>query len=182
MLSKELWWVSFNAARSEPRNGLLHVFLGPSPRYVNWNQKYCLRGSVYSAPYVALPFYVASATGQVVFTKPIRQDFWYSIYKDLIRYDRYDETTYWVCNYSKYFSQVDTLKEVRPKKFLAVPRVWEKIVERLQEAERNSTPTKRKLMRWALAKGRENSDLLLQHGSSHKATFGYKLAHRLILR
>lgn len=76
---------------------------------------------------------------------------------------------------------VDTLKEVRPKKFLAVPRVWEKIVERLQEAERNSTPTKRKLMRWALAKGRENSDLLLQHGSSHKATFGYKLAHRLIL-
>ena len=63
-----------------------------------------------------------------------------------------------------------------------MPRVWEKIVERLQEAERHSTPTKRMLMRWALAKGREHSDLVLRHGPSQKATLGYKLAHRLVLR
>ena len=78
--------------------------------------------------------------------------------------------------------QVDNLKEVRPKKFLAVPRVWEKIVERLQEAERNSSPAKQMLMRWALAKGREHSELVLKHGPSQKGSLGYKLANRLVLR
>ena len=83
---------------------------------------------------------------------------------------------------SSFHSQVDNLKEVRPKKFLAVPRVYEKIVERLQEAERSSSPAKQMLMRWALAKGREHSELVLKHGPSQKGSLGYKLAHRLILR
>ena len=77
---------------------------------------------------------------------------------------------------------MDNLKEVRPKKFLAVPRVYEKIVERLQEAERSSSPAKQMLMRWALDKGREHSELVLKHGPSQKGTLGYKLAHRLVLR
>ena len=63
-----------------------------------------------------------------------------------------------------------------------MPRVWDKIVERLQEGERNAAPAKRMLMRWALARGAQHSDLVLQHGPSCKASLGYQLAHRLVLR
>ena len=38
-----------------------------------------------------------------------------------------------------------TLKAVRPTAFFGVPRVWEKIYEKLQEVARSSTGLKKKL-------------------------------------
>lgn len=43
----------------------------------------------------------------------------------------------------------DNLREVRPHYFLGVPRVWEKMMERMQAAGASAPPAKRKLVRWA---------------------------------
>lgn len=46
-------------------------------------------------------------------------------------------------------SLVDTLKEVRPTFLLGVPRVWEKIADRLRDVERNLPPFRKALFSWA---------------------------------
>ena len=43
----------------------------------------------------------------------------------------------------------DNLREVRPDFFLGVPRVWEKIQERMQAAGEGSSPMRKKLIAWA---------------------------------
>lgn len=43
---------------------------------------------------------------------------------------------------------LDTLKEVQPTVFLGVPRVWEKIAERMQEIGRNTTGIKKSIATW----------------------------------
>jgi long-chain-fatty-acid--CoA ligase ACSBG len=52
---------------------------------------------------------------------------------------------------------VDNLQEVRPTKFLAVPRVWEKIHEKITEVGRSTTGIKRVIANWAKAKGLETN-------------------------
>lgn len=47
----------------------------------------------------------------------------------------------------------ETLKEVRPTMILAVPRVWEKIMEKLQEVGRNTTGVKKRISTWAKGVG-----------------------------
>lgn len=42
-----------------------------------------------------------------------------------------------------------TLKEVQPTGFLGVPRVWEKIHEKLKEVAATVTGTKKKISTWA---------------------------------
>ena len=44
---------------------------------------------------------------------------------------------------------VDTLKEVRPTAFLGVPRVWEKIHEKLRSVSASVTGMKKKIAIWA---------------------------------
>lgn len=59
--------------------------------------------------------------------------------------------------YSVYFAQPDalkgslvvTLKEVKPTVFLGVPRVWEKMQERMLEVGKSITGFKRTLADWA---------------------------------
>lgn len=56
-----------------------------------------------------------------------------------------------------YFAQPDalkgslgeTLKEVRPTIFLGVPRVWEKIAEKMKEIGKNSSPVRKYIASWA---------------------------------
>lgn len=43
----------------------------------------------------------------------------------------------------------DTLKEVRPHAFFGVPRVWEKMQEKMQSSARNITGLKKKMAVWA---------------------------------
>ena len=47
----------------------------------------------------------------------------------------------------------DTLREVRPHYFLGVPRVWEKIQERIMAAGATNPPMKKKISAWARRQG-----------------------------
>ncbi|MGA9837460.1 MAG: AMP-binding protein, partial [Gemmatimonadaceae bacterium] len=47
----------------------------------------------------------------------------------------------------------DDLREVRPDFFLGVPRVWEKIQERMQAAGAQNSPLRKKLIAWARGVG-----------------------------
>ena len=47
----------------------------------------------------------------------------------------------------------DTLREVRPHYFLAVPRVWEKIQEKIMAAGAKNPPLKKKIAAWARRQG-----------------------------
>src|SRR5213075_3017873 len=47
----------------------------------------------------------------------------------------------------------DALRDVRPHYFLAVPRVWEKIQERIMAAGANNPPMKKKIAAWARRQG-----------------------------
>ena len=42
-----------------------------------------------------------------------------------------------------------TLKEVRPTAFLGVPRVWEKMQEKMREIGKNVTGMKKRIATWA---------------------------------
>jgi long-chain acyl-CoA synthetase len=47
------------------------------------------------------------------------------------------------------------LGEVRPQVFVSVPRVYEKVLARVQENVAKSSPTKQKIFRWAVGVGKE---------------------------
>ncbi len=79
-------------------------------------------------------------------------------------------------------SQMETVKEVRPTRFLGVPRIWEKIVEKLVESERKNTGAKKILLDWAKAQAAEHKDNCIKYGPDHKPSMSYKLAHKLVLR
>lgn len=63
----------------------------------------------------------------------------------------------WVSAGTVYFAQPDALKgslvqtllEVQPTRFLGVPRVWEKMYEKMQEAEASLGGLKKKMFSWA---------------------------------
>lgn len=48
---------------------------------------------------------------------------------------------------------MDTLREVRPTSFLGVPRVWEKMHERMKEVGAKASGFQKKVVDWAKAKG-----------------------------
>ncbi|KAL9986588.1 hypothetical protein ACROYT_G000756 [Oculina patagonica] len=76
-------------------------------------------------------------------------------------------------------SLVQTLREVRPTLFFGVPRVYEKIMEKLKELGQSVTGMKRKMATWAKGvalKGNMN----LEKGQS--VPFGWTLANGLVLK
>eukprot|EP01040_Poterioochromonas_malhamensis_P007352 gene7352-7933_t len=87
-----------------------------------------------------------------------------------------------------YFAQPDalkgsltkTLKEVKPTFFFGVPRVWEKIQEKMVELGRANTGIKKTLADWAKACGREKSRMA-QFGNGGGLPFGYGCYNSLIL-
>jgi long-chain-fatty-acid--CoA ligase ACSBG len=50
---------------------------------------------------------------------------------------------------------VENMKEILPTKFLAVPRVWEKMYEKITEIGRSTTGVKKMIATWAKNKGFE---------------------------
>ena len=72
-----------------------------------------------------------------------------------------------------------TLKEVRPTIFFGVPRVWEKIYDKMQEIGKSSKGIKKNISTWAKGKGSaywENH----QYGGSMKNPFLHGLAFKLL--
>lgn len=69
------------------------------------------------------------------------------------------------------------LERVRPTNFLAVPRIWEKIEDKIRAQVENSNPIRRALFSWALKVGqREWRDKL----AGKPVSMGYKIADRVI--
>ena len=87
-----------------------------------------------------------------------------------------------------YFAQPDalkgtltnTMKEVRPTFFFGVPRVWEKIQEKMVQIGRSITGVKKDISTWAKGLATEHCKML-QYGQSMGAPWGYFFAKRLVL-
>ncbi|XP_025049263.1 long-chain-fatty-acid--CoA ligase ACSBG2-like isoform X3 [Alligator sinensis] len=77
-------------------------------------------------------------------------------------------------------SLLTTLKEVRPTVFAGVPRVWEKIEEKLKAAFNQSSLGKRKLVEWARGIGLQASYSRLDGDGS--VPWGFALADHLLFR
>lgn len=58
-----------------------------------------------------------------------------------------------ILSHSLQGSLVETLREVRPTSFLGVPRVWEKMHERMKEVGAKSSGLQKQVVDWAKAKG-----------------------------
>lgn len=87
-----------------------------------------------------------------------------------------------------YFCQTDalkgslttTMKEVRPTIFFAVPRVWEKIQEKMVEVGRSTKGVKKVLSTWAKSMGAEHMRRA-QYGNGGGAPCTYSCANLLVL-
>ncbi len=87
-----------------------------------------------------------------------------------------------------YFAQPDalkgslttTMKEVRPTFFFGVPRVWEKIQEKMVQIGRSTTGITKSLATWAKAMGAEHCRRM-QYGNGGGAPCSYSCAHALVL-
>ncbi|XP_035699558.1 long-chain-fatty-acid--CoA ligase ACSBG2-like isoform X1 [Branchiostoma floridae] len=93
-----------------------------------------------------------------------------------------------MCNAgSTYFAQPDalkgtlvaTLKEVRPTALLGVPRVWEKIAEKLQAIGRESRGMKKKLATWAKGVGLAGNMNIMKGQSP---PWGWTVANAVVFR
>eukprot|EP00092_Neocalanus_flemingeri_P008766 GFUD01009439.1.p1 GENE.GFUD01009439.1~~GFUD01009439.1.p1 ORF type:complete len:716 (+),score=170.32 GFUD01009439.1:61-2208(+) len=74
---------------------------------------------------------------------------------------------------------INTLKEVRPTRFLGVPRVWEKIQEKMMEIGKQNTGVKKMIANWAKRAAFEHHEERMagKPGNSLK----YRVARKLIL-
>ncbi len=73
----------------------------------------------------------------------------------------------------------DDLREIRPDFFLGVPRVWEKIQERMQAAGARNSPLKKRLIAWARRVGLA-AGFADQQGRRRPLSYG--LANALVFR
>lgn len=89
---------------------------------------------------------------------------------------------------STYFAQPDalkgsltiTLRDVKPTFFFGVPRVWEKIQEKMVQMGRETTGIKKMLSTWAKSCGLDHSKRM-QYGNAGGVPFGYGCANSLVL-
>ena len=72
-----------------------------------------------------------------------------------------------------------TLKDVRPTIFFGVPRVWEKIYDKMQEVAKSSTGLKKKISTWAKKKASTYWESH-QYGGDGKKPFMYGTASKLL--
>uniref|UniRef100_A0A803YB32 Long-chain-fatty-acid--CoA ligase ACSBG1 n=1 Tax=Meleagris gallopavo TaxID=9103 RepID=A0A803YB32_MELGA len=75
-------------------------------------------------------------------------------------------------------SLINTLKEVQPTSHMGVPRVWEKIMEKLKDASAQSGFVKKKMLSWAMSVSLERN---LNCSSSDLKQFWTRLADYLVL-
>ncbi|KAM6060075.1 long-chain-fatty-acid--CoA ligase ACSBG1 [Theristicus caerulescens] len=76
-------------------------------------------------------------------------------------------------------SLINTLKEVQPTSHMGVPRVWEKIMEKLKDASAQSGYMKKKILSWAMSLSLERN--LNCSSSSDLKQFWTRLADYLVL-
>lgn len=67
---------------------------------------------------------------------------------------------------------MDTLREVQPTSHMGVPRVWEKIMERIQQAAAQSGFIRRKMLLWAMSVTLEQNLTCLGRYSEQEALGG----------
>uniref|UniRef100_T1II87 long-chain-fatty-acid--CoA ligase n=1 Tax=Strigamia maritima TaxID=126957 RepID=T1II87_STRMM len=79
-------------------------------------------------------------------------------------------------------SLVDFLKEVQPTRFLGVPRVYEKIHEKILEAEESMKSVKKSLFAWARHVALANHTCKTNGPSALSSAFLFQVANRTILR
>ncbi|NWT21288.1 ACBG2 ligase, partial [Vireo altiloquus] len=77
-------------------------------------------------------------------------------------------------------SLVDTLREVRPTAFLGVPRVWEKMEEKMKSVGMKSSAFRRKVASWAKGVGLQ-TNLKRMNGCS-EVPVNFRLAKQLVYR
>ncbi|XP_062854876.1 long-chain-fatty-acid--CoA ligase ACSBG2 isoform X2 [Trichomycterus rosablanca] len=78
-------------------------------------------------------------------------------------------------------SLVNTLCEVRPTAFLGVPRVWEKMQEKMKAVGAKSSTMRRKVAAWAKDVGlNTNLAKMEQNGMTPRNPMNYRLAKRLV--
>lgn len=75
---------------------------------------------------------------------------------------------------------VETLREIRPTFFFGVPRVWEKIMEKMREIGASTTGFKKVLATWAKGKGAKKTERF-QFGGDGRKSLSFRLANRVIL-
>ncbi|TMW57044.1 hypothetical protein Poli38472_002969 [Pythium oligandrum] len=75
---------------------------------------------------------------------------------------------------------VDILKEIRPTFFFGVPRVWEKVMEKMREIGGKTTGLKKTLATWAKEKGAEKTERA-QFGADGRKSLSFRLANRIVL-
>ena len=74
---------------------------------------------------------------------------------------------------------VENLKYYKPTRFFGVPRVWEKMEEKIRLAGKDTKGVKRKLADWAKD---EALNYHLQHDAGNaNPTLGYKIAKKLVM-
>ncbi|XP_076860414.1 long-chain-fatty-acid--CoA ligase ACSBG2 isoform X2 [Brachyhypopomus gauderio] len=80
-------------------------------------------------------------------------------------------------------SLVNTLREVRPTAFMGVPRVWEKMQEKMKSVGAKSSTLRRKVASWAKDVGlHTNLSRMERNGSVAPAPLNYRVAKRLVFR
>ncbi|KAK7888867.1 hypothetical protein WMY93_024427 [Mugilogobius chulae] len=78
-------------------------------------------------------------------------------------------------------SLVNTMKEVRPTAFMGVPRVWEKMQEKMKAIGAKSSTVRRKVAAWAKDVGLQaNLSKFNQNGASPPSPLSYHIAKKLV--
>ncbi|XP_063056785.1 long-chain-fatty-acid--CoA ligase ACSBG2-like [Engraulis encrasicolus] len=90
-----------------------------------------------------------------------------------------------------YFAQPDalkgslanTLREIRPTAFMGVPRVWEKMQEKMKSIGAKSSTVRRKVAAWAKDVGLQtNLNKMDRNGAAARKPLNYRLAKKLVFR
>lgn len=80
-------------------------------------------------------------------------------------------------------SLVNTLKEVRPTAFMGVPRVWEKMQEKMKSVGAKSSAVRRKVAAWAKDVGLQtNLTKMNQNAAAGRAPLSYQVAKKLVFK
>ncbi|XP_030583871.1 long-chain-fatty-acid--CoA ligase ACSBG2 [Archocentrus centrarchus] len=80
-------------------------------------------------------------------------------------------------------SLVETLKEARPTAFMGVPRVWEKMQEKMKAVGAKSSAVRRKVAAWAKDVGlRTNLSKMNQNATPGGTSVSYQIAKQLVFK
>ena len=78
---------------------------------------------------------------------------------------------------------MENLKRVQPTTFFGVPRVWEKIAEKMQQIGKSNTGLKKSIGNWAKAAATKHHTLVREGKiNPDQASLSYILARKLIWR